>query len=373
MRIKRILLLLINILIPVLMTFITAFCGIFLIKYFMPFIIAWIIAMAANPVVKFLEGRIKIHRKHGSILIIVFVLCLIIGILYLIVSSAFMLLGRFINLLPGLYESMSSDLTQTLSSLFARFDMIAPDKKRLLSEAASNLNSSVGTIIKNLALPTAEAAGGMVKKLPNLLVYTVVTILAAYFFTADMNNIRLKLNSMVPESALKYRKLIIRDFKRLIKGYFAAQFKIMLVVAAVLAAGFYILRIKYFAAAALFIAFLDFLPIFGTGTVLIPWAVLKLISAKYMYAFALALLYIITQALRQFIQPKLVGDSIGMPALYTLVFLYIGSRYSGIGGMIVAIPLGMLVLKALEYGAFDGIKRNVQLLIKEINEARNQM
>ena len=100
MRIKRILLLLINILIPVLMTFITAFCGIFLIKYFMPFIIAWIIAMAANPVVKFLEGRIKIHRKHGSILIIVFVLCLIIGILYLIVSSAFMLLGRFINLLP---------------------------------------------------------------------------------------------------------------------------------------------------------------------------------------------------------------------------------------------------------------------------------
>ena len=370
---KRILILCMNILIPIVSVFATAFFAVAAFKYFMPFIIAWLIAMAANPVVRFLEGRIKIHRKHGSIIIIVSVLAVIIGLIYITFSWLFMLAGRFINILPELYETVSADIASTFRELLSRFMIDGSDRTYMFSEIGRNINDSASGIIKNIALPTAGAAGSFVKKLPNVLVYIVITILASYFFTADMDTIKSKVVSCMPAGILKYREYIRRDVKKLIKGYFVAQLKIMCVVGLILLAGFYLLKVKYIFVAAFFIALLDFLPIFGTGTVLIPWAVLKLISADYMYAFGLAAMYIITQAVRQLIQPKLVGDSIGMPALYTLVCLYIGYRWSGIGGMIVSIPIGMFVLKAYEYGVFDGIKMNMELLAKELNNLRKEI
>ncbi|MFR5733547.1 MAG: AI-2E family transporter [Clostridium sp.] len=87
------------------------------------------------------------------------------------------------------------------------------------------------------------------------------------------------------------------------------------------------------------VAILDFLPLFGTGTVLIPWALFKLLSADYPLAASLALLYVLTQVIRQVIQPKIVGDSMGLPPLWTLVFLYLGFKIHGISGMIIAVPL----------------------------------
>ena len=106
---------------------------------------------------------------------------------------------------------------------------------------------------------------------------------------------------------------------------------------------------------AILVAFLDMLPFLGTGTVLIPWAVFKLVSGDIRYALGLVILYLTTQLVRRIIEPKLVGDSIGMNPLVTLIFMYIGYRIGGVIGMILAVPVGAIVLNFYKAGTFDGV------------------
>ena len=151
---------------------------------------------------------------------------------------------------------------------------------------------------------------------------------------------------------------------------FRSQFKIMFMVALILLAGFVVLGIRYAFLLAILIAALDFLPLFGTGTVLLPWAVVKVLSGEYMLAAGLALLYVVSQVARQMIQPKIVGDSMGLPPLMTLFLLYLGFKIKGISGMILAVPLGILGMKLYEYGMFDSLIQNVRMLVREIEEFR---
>ncbi len=144
----------------------------------------------------------------------------------------------------------------------------------------------------------------------------------------------------------------------------------MFVVAAVLAVGFLILGVHYGLLFAVLIAFLDFLPMFGTGTALGPWALIKLFSGEYAFAAGLILLYVLTQVVRQVIQPKIVGDAMGLPPLATLFLLYLGFKLEGIAGMILAVPVGLLFFSLYQHGAFEGILENIRLLAEEIRRFR---
>jgi len=116
---------------------------------------------------------------------------------------------------------------------------------------------------------------------------------------------------------------------------------------------------------------LDFLPLFGTGTVLIPWAVFQLLRGEYALAAGLGLLYVLSQVISQIVQPKLVGDTMGLNPMATLFLLYLGFKVQGISGMIIAVPLGILVMKLFEYGAFDLFLESVRELVKEIERIRD--
>ena len=124
---------------------------------------------------------------------------------------------------------------------------------------------------------------------------------------------------------------VINDLKHVVGGYFKAQFKIMAVVYIILVIGLFILKVLV----GFLIAFLDMLPFFGTGTVLGPWAIIKILSGDYAMAVGLIILYLVTQLVRQVIQPKILGDTIGMNPLATLFFMFIGYKFSSIIGMIV--------------------------------------
>ena len=141
-------------------------------------------------------------------------------------------------------------------------------------------------------------------------------------------------------------------------------------VCLILVIGFVILKVHFYFLLALLIAFLDFLPFFGTGTALIPWALYKLLVKDYRMVVGLIILYGVTQLVRQLIQPKLVGDSMGMRPLLTLLFLYIGYKAGGIFGMIFAVPIGMIIINLYKAGAFDYILDDVKILMEGILSLR---
>ena len=134
--------------------------------------------------------------------------------------------------------------------------------------------------------------------------------------------------------------------------------------------GLVLAKVEYAAVVALGIAILDFFPVFGTGTVLIPWAIIKLLGGDYLSAIILAALWGVGQLLRQIIQPKIMGDSMGVPPLPTLFLLYIGWKISGVWGMILALPVALIILNLNNAGVFDDAKTALRYLMRDVNVFR---
>ena len=358
-----------NILIPLFVIYAVCFWGPRLLAFFLPFVIGAVIAMIANPLVHFLEKNVKIVRKHSSIVMIVGVLALVIAGLYFLIAWLFREMRGFITALPGLYETMVVEVKAAYGALTRNFNFLPTDLDTTFAQILAGLETLVGDSLQDMA---AMAGGAVARTLPDALVYTIVMLMSSYLFLTEHDRIKAGIRKNLPAPVLKYLRLFRGDLKTVIGGYFVAQFKIMFVIAAVLLAGLLILGVKYSIFLAIGIAVLDFLPMFGTGTVLIPWALVKLFTGEFAYAAGLGALYVMTQAVRQVIQPKIVGDSMGLKPLPTLFLLFLGFKFRGIAGMILAVPVGLVFIKFYEYGAFDSLIRNVKLLVKEIGDLRKE-
>ena len=138
----------------------------------------------------------------------------------------------------------------------------------------------------------------------------------------------------------------------------------------VIVIGLLILRVKYAFLIALLIAFLDFLPLFGTGTVMWPWAAYALVQRDYKFAIGMMVIWGLSQLVRQLIQPKLVGDSLGMPAIPTIVLLYVGFRVGGAMGLIIAVPIGMIVYNLYRAGLFSNFIYSTRMLLNDFRRMR---
>lgn len=369
---KRCFRMILNIVIPLLGLCLVIFLGPRLLHFFMPFVVGWILALLANPLVRFLERRVKLVRRHGSMLIIIAALAIVIGLFYGAGLLVYREMGSFLADAPEIYQSVIAEIENALQNGRKLAEYFPQNLQPPLLAFSDNLDGLFGKLVSRAAEPTVQIAGHVAKSIPNLLVNMVIIILSSYLFLADRESIMRWLKEHHPAFVFRYIEYMKRDAKGLIGGYFLAQFRIMCVVALILAAGFLVLGVRYGVLLAFLTAILDFLPIFGTGTVLFPWAVVKLFAGEYAYATGLILLYILTQVVRQIIQPKIVGESMGLPPLMTLFLLYLGFKLRGLTGMILAVPVGLVFINFYKYGAFDSMIRNFRMLMEAIQKFRRE-
>lgn len=369
---KRCFRMILNIVIPLLGLCLVIFLGPRLLHFFMPFVVGWILALLANPLVRFLERRVKLVRRHGSMLIIIAALAIVIGLFYGAGLLVYREMGSFLADAPEIYQSVIAEIENALQNGRKLAEYFPQNLQPPLLAFSDNLDGLFGKLVSRAAEPTVQIAGHVAKSIPNLLVNMVIIILSSYLFLADRESIMRWLKEHLPAFVFRYIEYMKRDAKGLIGGYFLAQFRIMCVVALILAAGFLVLGVRYGVLLAFLTAILDFLPIFGTGTVLFPWAVVKLFAGEYAYATGLILLYILTQVVRQIIQPKIVGESMGLPPLMTLFLLYLGFKLRWLTGMILAVPVGLVFINFYKYGAFDSMIRNFRMLMEAIQKFRRE-
>lgn len=322
--------------------------GLKFVRFFMPFVLGWIIAWIANPMVCWLEKHVKIAKKLGTAMIIIFVLGAVVGLLYLGVSMLVNEVREFAEDLPNLMISLESEL--------ARFGDILPEQ----------IGTNLSSLLSGIELPVVDVA----KRVPSFFIGGIVMILSSYFFVSDREYVMNLVKKIAPKTLGNKFAMAFQTLKVAVGGYFKAQFQIMAVLTTILLVGFLILDIKYMIILAIAIAFLDFLPFFGTAVTLLPWAVYEVINKDYKVAIGLVILYVVTQLTRQLIQPKLVGDRVGLKPLPTLFFLYIGYKLGSVLGMILAVPVGMIIINMFSAGAFDYILDDAKILIKGIEELR---
>ncbi len=362
----------ISLLFSLVTTALTIYLGIKGILYFMPFVIGWFISVIASPFVKMLEKRLKIVRKISSAMIIIIVLGLIVLLAYWLCIRLWYMGTDLAGSLPVYYEALEADFQRAWLNLEGAFEVLPPTLSSAWYTVGDNLDTYLGQVVSALSEPTVSLAGDIAASIPAVLINIVITIIAAYFFIADRETVLAYAKQVTPKSIQTRMEMVTFNFKQAIGGYFKAQFKIMGVIFVALAIILTILDVRMGVLVALLIACLDFFPILGTGTILIPWALFKFVISDYRMGIYLVVLYVITLALHQFLQPKFVADSIGMNPLVTLVCLYIGYKVGGVLGMIIMIPVGLITVNLVKAGAFDYIIDDVKVLIKGILSLRQQ-
>lgn len=351
-------------------TILFIYLGIRALIYFMPFVIGWFLAFIASPLVTWLEQRLKIVKKLGSAITIILVLAACVGVIYFAISRIWVEIASLIQNFPEMYKDLEAGFMEIGTKgeqLFARLPQGVQNGWQAMMQ---NLDQTMGKLIGEMSEPTMEVAGSVAKRIPSIFVATIVTFVSAYFFIAQREEIIIWAKKISPQPIVSRMTMVMDNLKYAVGGYFKAQFKIMAVVFLMLLAGFSLIGVHFSILLALGIAFLDFLPFFGTGTALIPWAVYKFLVGNYRMAIALLILYAVTQVVRQLIQPKLVGDSMGMNPLLTLILLYIGYKLGSVLGMIFAVPVGMIVVNLYQAGAFDYILDDVRILMEGIMSLR---
>lgn len=344
--------------------------GIRAILFLMPFVVGWIISAIAAPLVNWLEKRFNIVKKLGSALIVILVIGLIVTGIYFAVSRIMIEVGDLLENIPEIYAQLESGLRQIGRTLSGVFQKLPEGVQNGWNSFVANLDGYVTEMITKISDPAVTAAGNFAKRLPFYLISIIVAILSAYFFTFQREEVLKWMKKIAPESIEKRMTLVMDNLRYAVGGYFKAQFKIMGVVFLILLIGMAVLGVRYYVLVAFLISFLDFLPFFGTGTAMIPWGLYKFLMGDYKMAVILIVLYAVTQIVRQLLQPKLVADSVGMNPLVTLLLLYIGYRLGSVLGMILAVPIGMVLINMLQVGAFDYILDDVWILVDGILELR---
>ena len=342
-----------------------------IIIYFMPFVVGWIIALIASPLVKFFEKKLKVKRKTGSAFVIVAVIALVIVAGYFIGVKLAEQVIDFIADVPKLWEDAQVDFAEIGTKFSAAYKYLPKELQMTISNITENIDEYLGSVMGSISEPTIAALGNFAKNLPNIVISIIMSLLFAYFYVADKEYLPGILEKVLPKSILKRWDMIKRGLARAVGGYFKAQLKIEVWMYFLLGIGFSILHVNYAFIIAIGVAFLDFLPFFGTGTVLIPWAVIKFLNADYKMVIGLLIIWGVGQLARQIIQPKIVGDSVGLSAMPTIILLFIGYRMAGVVGMIIAVPVGIIIFNLYEEGVFDTTLNSLKILYAGISNFRH--
>lgn len=334
-----------------------------LMGFFWPFVASWILALLATPLCNFLEKHIKLNKRWSSAVIIVLVLVGIAGMGYLAVTKLGRELMELFSGAPEYYIYVQRTIKSFGDDLINVISPISADFGKQIQGVFNDFLSQMGGVVNKFAPKGVEMMGSAAADLTNGFIGTVVMIIAAYFFIADRERLGEGFWRIIPED-LKPTVCNIKDkVIAALGGFLLAQFKIMCIVFVILLIGFLLIGNPYALLLALVISFVDLLPILGTGTILIPWTLVCFLQKDYRQAVFLIILYVVCLVARQFLQPKMIADSMGLDSMATLVLIYTGYKLNGMKGMILALLAGVIILSLYRLGLFDHkIKRMSQLL-----------
>jgi len=338
--------------------------------FFSPFVAGWIIALIASPMVRFFEEKLKIKRKAGSAFVIIAVIALVVLLLYLVGAKLVEEIIGLISALPEMWAAVESDFSDISRNLNVFYKRLPQNVQSGITDLAEEIAGLMGETLSKVSTPTINAVGNFAKSLPTIIIGVIMALLASYFFVAEKKTVAEGLRKNMPSSIQIRYQMIKKSLVMAVGGYLKAQLKIEVWMYLLLVIGLSILKIDYALLIALGIAFLDFFPFFGTGTVMVPWAIIKILSGDYSMAIGLLIIWGGGQLARQLIQPKIVGDSVGVPPIPTLFLLYIGYKVGGVFGMIAAVPIGLIIITMYTEGAFETTKNSVLILVSGINKFR---
>ncbi len=337
------------------------FVSVKLALYLAPFIIAFALSSLMEPVIRVLMRKARMKRKIAATITVIIFLSVLGLLLTLLIAKLVTELISITNLLPVYYSRAYNNITAVIDSAMEIYLDLPDEMTKSIEEMLGNVSRTLVDLLYNFLKKLLNTA----ISLPQVLVFIIVTILATYFMSSDRDKLYNFFSSQLPKSWINKFTSIKDDLFSALFGYIRAQGIIMSITFIELFIGFSIIGVKHSLTLSLIISFIDALPILGTGGILIPWSVYSFLTGNVKYGFALLIMYIIVLAVRQLIEPKVLGEQIGLHPLATLLAMYGGLQVFGFLGMIIG-PVTVLILKNMISGILKG--RPIRAVIAELKK-----
>lgn len=322
--------------------------------FYMPFLVAFIISLMIEPLIKKIMKKAKLSRRTSSIIIFIIVSSIILGGL---IWGIITLFSEASNLLQGIndYFDKAYNLFQNFLN---EFDF---NKIKISNEVLGVIQNSTGGLLNTVSVWVKNVLNGLINvvtSIPIISIYFVITVMALYFICVDKIYILDQIEHHVPELWVKKVGKHMKDLIKTLGGYLKAEATLVLVSFLISLIGLYILHfvgfdIEYPLLMAIFIGFVDALPILGSGTVMVPWAIIAGLNGDLNLGIAIIVLLIIMSVARQFLEPRLVSKNIGVHPLFTLIAMYTGFKFLGVLGMLLG-PIILIILKNVFATFIDG-------------------
>lgn len=320
-----------------------AYIGIKYIAAFVaPFLLAFVISSANEPIVCFLESKVKLNRKAACIIALLLSVCIITALAALMLFKIYGELIKLNSNLPFYIEHISYVLTGYYSRISTFYNSLPHQLQNSFKENLLVFLPKIEGLVTTLASYIISS----ITSLPKLGVFITVTLLSSYFISSDRKRIRNFIYSQIPYPSQKNFYNIKKGTLSSIFGYFRAQLIIMTITFVISTLGFIIIKAEYAVIMGLLTALADGIPMLGSAIVLIPWILWNFLTGNIGMGLGLSSVYLFAIIVRQLIEPKIVSNQTGLHPLVTLISMYLGLMVFGISGLFIG-PVIMMFLMSL--------------------------
>ncbi|HEX7056568.1 MAG TPA: sporulation integral membrane protein YtvI [Bacilli bacterium] len=331
--------------------------GLFTIGF--PFLLAIVIAIFLEPFNVLLIKYARMNRMVASTIVCtVFSVLLSLVIYWLglkIISEIINYLGKAPDYLTGVNDLIQEGLKKT--QLF--YETLPSDTAAQLQNGAETGMSALLNSLKDLASTLYQSLFNFAKTIPDLFIFYIVFIAALYMFSYSLDTLKGSFLNFFEEKSQAQVAEVLQNLRNSIFGFIRAQLIISMLTYIVTLVGLLILHVNFAMAIALLIVVVDILPILGTGSVLVPWSIYCFMTGDNFLGIGVIILYLFITVFRRMVEPKILGDAVGIGALPTLISLYIGFKLVGVVGLFLG-PIVVIIYQAMQRVGLLNIKIKIE-------------
>ncbi len=333
------------------------FLGDYVLPTILPFIFGGIVAQLLRPMTLTLKkGSILGYKTSAILAIFIFYS----ATLLLVWNIGFLIFAQTVSLFTRLPDDYISSILPSDTALWGSINSVVyrylPFLKPYTQSLFTEFNEFTHNLLSTVSAQVLDGAAVLVQALPDILISTGLGFLSSAFILMDYDRIRKFILSLFPQSIKKllcYSAGFVFDTgKKIVKAYLI----LWVLTFAQSTIGLWLLGIEFFATAGMFVALVDILPVLGSGLVLVPWGIITIINGSTAQGVGILILYAIMSIIRTIIEPKIVGERIGLHPLATIISLYVGARLFGFLGLIFAPILVTLVAHLYSNGKLQEIR-----------------
>ena len=321
--------------------------GRFLLPLCLPFLLGAALAMTAEPLVSVLCRRIHLPRPFAAGISVSVAFLGIMLLILLILAFLVRYLGVLAGVLPDLTETARSGMVLLQNWMMDMAAKTPPGIRPLLQQNVGAIFSGGTALLEKAFSYVLGLAGTILAQVPDSALGLATTVISGFMISARLPRIRTWITGHVRMEKVQPLMKILARLRRGIGGWVGAQFRLAGVTLGILMAGLLFLRVPHGILLAFAISLVDAFPVLGTGTVLLPWALILWLQGDSARAVGVLGIYAIISVTRSVLEPKLVGRQLGLDPLITLFALYAGFKLWGLAGMILSPMLAVTVVQIL--------------------------